>query len=518
MSRGSPRPAPGAAAPRRVTAILLGILLLGTAARLYLVNEPLFGVRQTDTAAVARNFYEEEMNLFYPRVDWRGSTPGYAETEFPIYGFAIAVLYHLFGVQEWLGRLFNIGVYALSALLLFRLAGRLFGPPVGLLAAGFYSVFPLGYMYTLTYQPDALMALGSLAGVYGFWVWTEDESRGALVGSAAATLLAVLVKPTSLYLGLPVLYLAHRRFGWGLFRQRALWLFAAAILLPAVLWLHHAWSLWDVYGNTFGILGGWNKIGLPEDRAMWVHLVKALWRRLLFWIATPGGVLLLALGFVRRVPGGNYLLHAWAVGFGVSTLLAAEAHLAHNHYQLPGLFPVAAWMAWGAAWMWERPARWPWARRAAVVGIVLSVVAVSAREFHSGWLGSSVRIPPRERRRIAFAAEVRRLTEPEAKVIFVTPYRGKPSLYQHRTPEGEFLDCDPMDFYHSHRKGWSLDERQATPEFVETLRGRGARYLATPFPELLEKHPDLEAALDSSYVPLDSSLGAIYRLDPAGGS
>jgi hypothetical protein len=84
----------------------------------------------------------------------------------------------------------------------------------------------------------------------------------------------------------------------------------------------------------------------------------------------------------------------------------------------------------------------------------------------------------------------------------------------HRTPEGEYLECDPVDFYRSDRKGWSLDERQATPEFIAALRQRGAKYFATGFPEIFQRHPELKAELDRSYTPVEVTPDwAIYRLD-----
>ena len=66
---------------------LWAILLVGLGLRLPGLDEPLIDQqawRQTDTAAIARNYYEEGYDLFYPRVDWRGATAGYVETNFPL--------------------------------------------------------------------------------------------------------------------------------------------------------------------------------------------------------------------------------------------------------------------------------------------------------------------------------------------------------------------------------------------------------------------------------------------------
>ena len=39
------------------------------------VDRPMW--RECDEAGIARNYYQEGMNIFYPKVDWRGDTPGW---------------------------------------------------------------------------------------------------------------------------------------------------------------------------------------------------------------------------------------------------------------------------------------------------------------------------------------------------------------------------------------------------------------------------------------------------------
>jgi hypothetical protein len=42
-----------------------------------------------ESAAIARNYSELGMNIFYPRIDWGGSGPGYAEEDdWEIYSLA----------------------------------------------------------------------------------------------------------------------------------------------------------------------------------------------------------------------------------------------------------------------------------------------------------------------------------------------------------------------------------------------------------------------------------------------
>ncbi|RKY58324.1 MAG: dolichyl-phosphate-mannose--protein mannosyltransferase, partial [Candidatus Latescibacterota bacterium] len=76
-----------------IVVLNLGIHLIG-------LSQPLVDAqnwRQADTAAIARNFYEEGMNPLYPRIDWRGRTEGYVESEFPLFSWLVALFYKLSG-------------------------------------------------------------------------------------------------------------------------------------------------------------------------------------------------------------------------------------------------------------------------------------------------------------------------------------------------------------------------------------------------------------------------------------
>lgn len=495
--------------------IIFAIVLVGSLARLYHIDVPLFdwhAYRQFDTAALARNFYDEGMNIFYPRVDWRGESPGYVEVEFQAYTYPVAVLYHVFGPQEWVGRAFNILVFVASAILLFAFVSRIFGRGAAAFAVLFYTFVPLSFYQTRAFQPDALLALGSLAGIHYFWLWTESSRWKHLLVSALGVAIAALIKPPSLYLGVPLLYLAYRRYGLALFRKPQLWTYAALILVPVFLWFRHAYGLWTEYGNTFGIFGRRTIAGVwAIGDEHWLILAQTLARRLLNEIATPPGLILLLVGVVAsigaraRLRGG--ILFWWLAGFALYVVLVPKGHWGHDHYQLPAVFLTTAWMGYGA---------WRLVQRGAAGGWGTAVLVLALFWFAAWQLRPMLNVRPGRFDRIAFGERLQELTEPDELIVFAArqPRDHPPEIYRHRTPEGEFLYCDPIDFYLSRRKGWNPDEYQATPEFLERVRGRGARYFATYFPAgIFERSPDLKQWLDSESTLLEmTDRWAIYRL------
>ena len=86
---------------------LLVILLVATVLRLQYLHAPLLDAhrwRQVDTASIARTFYEGSINPLKPEANW-GGAHGYVESEFPLYSYGLALLYAIFGVHDWFGRL-----------------------------------------------------------------------------------------------------------------------------------------------------------------------------------------------------------------------------------------------------------------------------------------------------------------------------------------------------------------------------------------------------------------------------
>jgi 4-amino-4-deoxy-L-arabinose transferase-like glycosyltransferase len=482
------------------------VIALGTLGRLYRIDGPPFGYhwcRQYDTAAIARNFAEGAMNPLYPQIDWRGDSPGYVESEFPAYTYLVALLYRTFGIHEWLGRALNVAFYALSALLLFRLARLLLDEWTAAAAVFFYSVAPLSVYFTRSLQPDALMCLASLAGLYFFLRWTEGSRLRDLVLSGLGVTLAILIKPFTVYVALPLGYLAWRKGGWRLFAQKTLWVYAAAVIAGPLLWYVHAFSLWETYGNT--LFRGYARLDVPAlTDPFWPSFLRVLLLRVATLITTPAGLVFLVAGLAAGAPRGNRVLYWWAAGFGLSVLLVNEANFDHEYYQLPIVFAASIWMAQGARTLVERR----WLSRWTVAALCLCAVGLSAWRLRD-WYA----IEPPERDAVRFGKRVADLTEPAALVAFVElgddPRRGE--WFQYRFAPGEYLMYIPLQLYLSHRKGWSLGG--VSVELVEKLRERGARYLATPYPEMISADPALVAWLESRYTVVEKTpRWAIYRL------
>jgi hypothetical protein len=90
--------APRATATDPAPRILFVLCLFAVAARLIFINQPYidhWSWRQSDVAAIARNFLQNGFRLGYPQIDWADNTTGYVATEFPILPFIAAICYKL---------------------------------------------------------------------------------------------------------------------------------------------------------------------------------------------------------------------------------------------------------------------------------------------------------------------------------------------------------------------------------------------------------------------------------------
>ena len=243
--------------------ILIFIFLVGAAVRSAEVVRPIDRAswRECDLGAVSRNYERESMNPFYPRIDWRGNTPGYAEMEFPLYPYLTAISYKIFGFQDYFGRVWAF-LFSLGTLFFFyKLAREYLSDFSVIFACAFFAFNPLIVEFSTSVQPEGLMLLCYTASVYFFLKWLQTDENTDFWCAAMATALTILAKATAAHIGLFFGVLLVQKYGFGIFKQTKVWLFGSISLLPSLLWYAHAKSLWKNYGNSLGVSNEYHWIG-----------------------------------------------------------------------------------------------------------------------------------------------------------------------------------------------------------------------------------------------------------------
>lgn len=372
---------------RSPAAWLVALFLAAAALRLADLPRPVARPdwREADVAGIARNFYREGMNPFYPRVDWRGDGPGFAEMELPILPWSMAVLYHWTGVHEQVGRLLSL-LASLAALAFFFLLARRRLPPQGaVIAAALFAFNPLVVELATALKPDGLMLAASLAAVYAFLVWLDGEERGehrvAYWTAVAATALALLAKASAAHLGLLFGFVLLARWGRGALRKPALWGLGLA-LAPALLWYGHARRLWLRYGNSLGLSNeshwaGWD---LFTDSSF----VRGIVRAEVGWVWTIWGLVAVALWlWVDRSFRRHRFELVWLASVAVFYLVTARtsADAWATYYHVLSVPPAALLLGAACASLGWRPAG---------RGLLSGAAAVlAAPGLELGWLGAA---------------------------------------------------------------------------------------------------------------------------------
>lgn len=444
---------------RKTMYILTAVLLLGAGIRLIGISNPLIGHhswRQTDTAAVARNFVEERFSIVHPRIDWRGTASGDVECEFPIYQFLLASAYRVLGVNEVIGRLLSVAFSLVAIVGVFLLSSRVANPKVGLWSAFFLAILPMPAFLGRTVMPESVLLACCVYTVLLFIRWTESGSLVSLASSATCLAIACLLKPPTLYLGLPLAYLAIQKHKCRTLLRLELWMYAVALLTVLALWYYHAHSIKQATGLTFGVWeygsDKWGNWGLVRSWAFWEKIfIQRIPHVLLSYLGLP----LLIVGMVKaRHTKEETALSLWLVGMLVFIVIVAKGVFVHDYYLLPAAIPAAYFMGKAAAWGLgdSNPVqRWT---QVCIALCIIATTGVSVSTY-AKWLREE---KPLESQAFQVANVGRKLIPQDSLVVAVD--RG-----------------DPMILYYSHTKGWRSSPRDLTEIWVADRTREGAKYI-----------------------------------------
>jgi predicted membrane-bound mannosyltransferase len=496
--------------------LVIFIMIIACFVRLIQIDQPFidpWSWRQSDVAAIARNFFENGFHFTLPQIDWAGNEPGYVGTEFPILPFVAALFYKSFGVHEWIGRIQGVLFFVAALPFFFLLVRRIFGETAAVWATFFYAFAPLSIVASRAFMPDIPSLSLAIAGIYFFVRWLEEERFKWLLTSALLISLALLIKLPTAVIGAPLLYLAvaaPNAFGadgktdggleagapWKQILARwELWFFAAVTLVPAAIWYWHAYRIAENFYPYHFFGGG----GFRIMNAAWYWKIA---QQTVFSSLTP-----LLFGFAVAgafvTPRGKYtrLFHWWLAAMVLFVFFVGWGNR-HQWYQLP-FAPIAAVFA-GCACQWA--ASFLPSRR-----FIARIISLLLAAFFT--MSSYRAVSPLYRPAAAslrnLGLELNEATTASALIIAAT-------------------DGDPTVFYYGHRKGWHflgdgiyqgnpLDSAQIIQN-LETLRNRGATHLVfyAGTRWWLDYYPEFaERVAASGTLVEETPEFTIFKLEPA---
>ncbi|HZS57980.1 MAG TPA: glycosyltransferase family 39 protein [Gemmatimonadaceae bacterium] len=454
--------------------------------------------READDAAIARNFYREGMNILYPRIDWRGNGPGYAEMEFPILSWTMAAGYSVVGVRPELGRVIAYVASIVGLVAFLSLAAGLL-PPVGVAAAGvFFALSPLVTRVANALQPEPIMMACLLVATFAFVRWVETDEWWAYGLAMLATALAVLAKSPAAHIGIAFTTWLLLRRGTGALRDARIWIFAIGALAPAALWYRHAYDLWLHYGNSLGVSNEAHWIG-PDILAhpkYFAQLLSVELRYVWVWLAVP--VALYGIIVDRRSPVVQWAL-CWLGAVALYYVLAirttSQDWAAYYHV---ATVPVAALLfGAGVAAVATRPLGAP--VTLAVVALALATYAQEARRIWADRHPNAFAFLYADA--MAFAPLL-----PPHDLVLVSGGMCTDALGHPLAVNASYM------FYWTDHKGFNICRDRQSMSAVDSIARLGATfYIAEK--DALRQAPGAEAALRQRYrVAADGAWAILFDL------
>ena len=326
------------------------ILIAAFTARLYHITFPVIGWhswRQSDTASIAKNFFENGFRLFYPQINWTGNSTSYVESEFQLYPLIVSVFYSVFGVNDMWGRLISVICSVITVYIFYLIVKRTINETAALWSAFIYALIPLNIYYGRTFMPESMMLMFSALGIYYFIRWYDNERLYELYLSAVFISLAILLKLPGFYLGLPLVYLAYNKYKYRFLLKPQLWLYSIIVFVPVVIWYYHAHQLYINGGTTFDIWNAgrskWAMFELLIQPQLYnnIFLMSIAERHLTY----PGFILFLWGIFIKRKFPLEKLFDFWFIAVIIYILIVPQGNFVHEYYQLPVIFPAAVYIA-----------------------------------------------------------------------------------------------------------------------------------------------------------------------------
>lgn len=510
----------GQRSPSFDLAILL-IVLVAVAFRLYRVDVPLVDAhswRQVTNADITRHFSEGVMNPFLPRVSW-GGLNGIVGMEFPLLHYLTAILWRIAGEREIIARLVTVAFSVTSVWLIYVLGARLFSRPAGRAAAFLFAVSPCLVYFGRSYLSDTPMVTLSIAAVIAWDRYFERPDLGRAVIASSLTALAALVKLPAILVLAPIGGLAMSYQGWGLFRDRRLWIGGVAAVVLIAAWYWWADLIYLETGLTQAVFrpsGTYPRDVAPDvfflttyhfataerllNPEFWLGLLDRFWSLHL----TPFGFLGVMLGTFFAWRSGRALpVWLWALGGLTLVIVSAEGQWNHEFHQLPLMPPLALLFGVAAAPIFDGDylkRLLPMPLAAVIVAVTLVTVSVEAFKASNVVLhfyrpdNLATQFPEQ-------GGFLQSVIPPDALIITVD-YR-------------DHGVNSPMLVYYARRQGWTFDLFTISPKVIEHLRTRhGAKYFASPIGHELLGREDLRCYLEGfERIPSPPSMQRLILVD-----
>jgi len=485
--------------------VLISIVIISAAMHAPHFSKDLMGLhvwRQTQTQSTINNFYVEDMNIFNPRRNDRGSGDGIFRMEFPLAQWLVAATYKLFGPHVFISRIwmFVIGIFSVFGI--FKLLKTLTNNDIpALMGAWAFNFSPGFYYHTINPMPDNLALCLGIWGLAAFFFWLRNEKIYSLLLSGLLLSLSALVKlPFILYFSVPLGCMllasgrkpqaASRKIQISNFKFPVSFLKAAGYSLfafPALAWYIAVVPQWEGNGIVQGVFGIKGSGAVVRD-----HFVHHLFITLPDLLLNYGSVpfFIAAIYFISKRKEFRHRAFLPFALLGILLLLYILFELnmigkSHDYYFFPFYPLLFILVGYGAYQLYLLK---PVYVRTLVVALLLVLPLTAFLRVSHRWNPGK---PGFNKDLLVYKDELRNAVPNDVLCVAGNDY-------------SHFIF-----FYYIDKKGWGFHYDELNDNQLSEMIKQGAKYLYSDSRQVEEK-PGIPALLDD--LVMERGSVRIYRL------
>lgn len=399
--------------------------------------------RQSLTNMIARNFLENGANILYPTIDMAGDKSGIIGSEFPFFNYLIYIYSYIFDQTHWAGRLINLIVSSTGLYFFYKLVKNLLNKQTAFHATIILTV-SIWFAFSRKIMPDTFSVSLVIIGLYYAYNYIKHGAWSNLTMFFVFSTLGILCKIPALSLFCVVSIIIFIKEVDSR-RKLALFLTGAFSFLIVCVWYFY-WVpyLLDTYHYQLyfpkGIAEGIQEI-IPLIPELLEKFYFSSLRSYIALICFVIGIVLLIKSKQRLLISGIAIITTVFILFIIKT---GAVFPLHSYYIIP-FTPVMALLTGYAI------TRIPMKLQYVLLGLI--AIEAIGNQQHDFFIKESQ----------LYKLDLEKITEniiPAEDLIVING------------------GMSPQDIYFSHRKGWTIDNKNiVNPQVVDSLANLGAKYL-----------------------------------------
>jgi len=322
-------------APSHTVRLFIIFLMFAAAfaVRMYHIKAPPFDfhpTRQYHSALLARWFFFKNSPSIPP---WQKKVARLNRTsiiEPPFIELIASAAYRIAGAEKlWIPRVFSIVYWMIGGVFLYLIAQKLFPGSVALFSLGFYMFMPYAISASRSFQPEPLMIMVFLAGLWMILQYYHQPSIKRLLIAAAISGLAVLVKPNAVFTVFGAfIALGLFRHGFkGFILDGKSWLFLFVSVLPGGAYYLHGLFIGSALGGQPSMQFAPKLLLCGSFWSGWLLILGRVVGYVPF-VAALVGLIIMPKGLPKALLAGLW------ISFFLMGLLFTKAIHTHDYYHL----------------------------------------------------------------------------------------------------------------------------------------------------------------------------------------